>query len=81
MLLGERVRDGAGRDVAQLDEELAQRPARALLLREGMLELLGGEESLLDHEASELSAVTARGVHRAVVSRHVACYRPVGLTP
>ena len=72
MLLRERVRDGTGRDVAELDQELAQGPARALLLGERMLQRLGGEQALIDHELSELSAIALGGVYRAVVSRHLA---------
>ena len=77
VLLRERVRHGAGRDVTELDEELAQRPARALLLGECMLERLGAEQALFDHQPSELSTVALGGIHgvvdhRAVVSRHLA---------
>src|SRR5262249_12817898 len=53
VLLGERVRDRLARDPAEADEDLAEPPAELLLLDEGQLELLCGDQTLTEEHRSE----------------------------
>jgi hypothetical protein len=50
VLLGECVRDRAGGDEAELDEERAERPLGPSLLGERLRQLLEGQKTLVDHE-------------------------------
>ena len=55
MLLGERIRDCAGRDEAEIDEHLPERRAAPVLLGEGVQQLDLRQEALVDHDLTELS--------------------------
>src|SRR5438067_10899680 len=65
-LLGEDVHEGDHRDVAEVDDDLAEQPAAVLLLGERRVELGAGEETLLDQQLAE----TARRRRRSGCLRY-----------
>ncbi len=67
VLLCKGVCDRAGGREAELDEDLAQRLAGPILLRERLRQLVGGEDSLVDHELAELASVVVGRFHRSPI--------------
>ena len=63
MLFGERVRDRAGRRVAERDERLAERFSGLGLCLQGVRELLRAQESFLDHQLTKLPTCVWGRVH------------------
>ena len=70
MLLGEGVRDRAGRDEAEVDEHLAERRAAAILLREGVQKLVLRQEALVDHDLAELTPGVGCRIHESLIGRN-----------
>ena len=71
MLLGERVRDGAGRDEAEIDEHLPERRAAPVLLGEGVQKLVFRQEALIDHDLAELPPRIGCRVHEPSIGRNL----------
>lgn len=69
MLLRERIGDRAGRDETKVHEHLAERRPGPILLREGSLKLLRGQEAFLDHDLAELPAGVGRRIHWLLIGR------------
>ena len=69
VLLGERVRDRAGRDEAEVDEHLPERRAAAVLLREGVQKLVFRQEALVDHDLAELTPGVGCRIHQSLIGR------------
>jgi hypothetical protein len=69
VLLGEGIRDCAGRDEAEVDQHLPERRAAAVLLREGVQKLVLRQEALVDHDLAELSAGVGCRVHDVLIGR------------
>jgi hypothetical protein len=67
VLLGERVRDCARRDKAEVDEHFSERRAAAVLLGEGVQKLGLGQEALLDHDLAELSPGVGSRIHAPLI--------------
>ncbi len=68
MLLGEGVRDRAGRDEAEVDEHLPERRAAPVLLREGVQKLVFRQEALVDHDLAELTPGVGCRIHHDPLS-------------
>ena len=69
VLLREQLGERRARDVAELDELLAEPAAGLNLLGECVLEALLGEESLLDEELAERPPGDRRCVHGPSIGR------------
>ena len=63
MLLCERVGDCTGRCESELDEDLTERLAGPILLRERLRQLVGGQDPLFDHQLAELASVVVGRFH------------------
>ena len=79
VLLGERVGQRGAGDVAAVDQDLAEPFAGRLLRRQGFLELLGGQQPLLDEECTKRTPSHVRRSHKLPFGSTAVRLEPISL--